>query len=129
MRLLELVLFFVVTAIGGEQLLTWSGWSQEPLLSVALLVFVGGGFLLGQLSSPPTSPSNVILSPNTFANRPAAGTAGQVYHATDSPLVSIDNGTSWDLWLPGHGKVTPPDVSDFSWDNQGTATANNTYGS
>jgi len=39
----------------------------------------------------------------------------------------VADGTNWKHFVGGHA-VTPPQLSDFSWVNQGTATAVSTYG-
>jgi hypothetical protein len=67
--------------------------------------------------------SGATISSGAYASLPAAGNAGNLYLPTDSPHSLIrDNGASWDHLLPGIGLVTPPDDSDFSWVNQGSAS-------
>ncbi len=72
------------------------------------------------------SGTNLILS-DTYANLPAAGTAGRLFTCTDCPYSPIiDNGSSWDHFLPGDGQVTPPAIGDFSAVN--SASGVTTYG-
>jgi hypothetical protein len=65
----------------------------------------------------------------TFANLPAA-TAGVVrYDFTDSPYShAISDGTGWHYFYPGFGEVERPILGDFTWVNQGSATADATDG-
>lgn len=42
----------------------------------------------------------VSISAGTYANRPAAGTAGSVYYSTDTNAWYYDNGTTWTLEAP-----------------------------
>lgn len=44
-------------------------------------------------------PSDVWLTPDILANRPAAGTAGRIFYATDVGKIYRDNGTIW-VYLP-----------------------------
>lgn len=62
-----------------------------------------------------------------FANRPAAGTAGRIYLATDADVLSEDNGTAWALFGPLF-QVTPPVTGNFTWQNQGTASISSAKG-
>lgn len=71
--------------------------------------------------------SDCFLS-GTYANLPAARDAGRVYLCTDSPFVLYNVGGEWIHTIPGCGIVTPPVLGDFTWVNQGSATAVSTYG-
>jgi hypothetical protein len=72
---------------------------------------------------------NIILTPNTYANLPAASLAGRIYYPTDSPYGPlIDDGSNWDHFLPLFGEATPPVDGDYSWANQGGASVSTTNG-
>lgn len=57
----------------------------------------------------------------------SAGTAGRLYFASDAPYLAFDDGSSVNYFGPVY-KMTPPVVGDFTWVNQGSATANNSNG-
>ena len=63
----------------------------------------------------------------TFATRPAAGTAGRIHLPTDSVIGAVDTGSAW---VPFYINplVTPPALSNWTWTNQGTATADESKG-
>lgn len=63
----------------------------------------------------------------TYASLPAAGVAGRKYYCTDSVYTMVDTGSEW-LHLIDDMIVTPPVLADFTWVNQDTATAVDTYG-
>lgn len=68
-------------------------------------------------------------SRGTYANLPAAGRAGRIYRATDNPFIYYDNGSSWDITLPGTAMDFNPNLSAFStWLNQDSATISTTNG-
>lgn len=46
---------------------------------------------------------DVILPPGLLAARPAAGSRGRLYYATDTALLYRDNGASWDQYAPAGG--------------------------
>lgn len=60
----------------------------------------------------------------TYANRPAAGTAGRLYLATDNPGVMYrDTGSAWQMYGSVIGPFTAPDITTFgTWVNQQNAT-------
>lgn len=80
----------------------------------------------GPAGSSGSAGSSDILS-DTYANLPAAGTAGRLFLPTDSIYILRDNGVSWDHWIGGI-KVKPPIDGDFAWINQGTATLETSHG-
>lgn len=63
------------------------------------------------------------LQGGAFADLPAAETDGRTYVADDAMMLLFDTGAKWKPWAPLM-PFTPPDDSEFSWDNQGTATVN-----
>lgn len=64
-----------------------------------------------------------------YSALPAAGTAGRIYTCTDAPSY-IDTGSEWLLIPPGTtiGIKKAGVATDFTWLNQGTATATNLTG-
>jgi hypothetical protein len=73
------------------------------------------------------SPSDTIITPDTVANLPAAGTAGRVFLPTDGVYLYRDNAATWDTWY-NNQKVVEPVLGDFAWINQGAATTDITKG-
>lgn len=68
------------------------------------------------------TPLDTAIARSTWATRGAAAVAGRLQLYTDAPYLGRDNGASIDL----HGPIwplTPPTLADFTWVNQGTATA------
>lgn len=66
---------------------------------------------------------SAVISRGTFASRPAAGSAGRLYYATDNGYIYRDNGSSWDLYSANSqqiltdttlGSATRFDVSSIS---------------
>lgn len=73
-----------------------------------------------------------INQEGTYASLP--GTTGQKtgyrYRQTDGPGYDWRfNGTIWVPWLSMFGKLTIPPSAGWTWDNQGSGTFSNTYGS
>jgi len=62
-----------------------------------------------------------------YASRPAASNAGDLFLPSDGFVLERDTGTAWVPWGPIFPMV-PPVLGDFTWVNQGTATADDTYG-
>jgi len=60
-------------------------------------------------------------SAGAYSSRSSAGTAGNLYLATDTPILSRDTGSVWQHFGPVF-PLTAPDDSQFSWVNQGSAT-------
>ena len=84
--------------------------------------------------------SNLPLSTGTFsggnstytdiyANRPATGTAGNLFFPSDGFTIERDTGGAWVPWGPLYKFTTQPIVSDFTWVNQGSGTATQEKGS
>lgn len=72
-----------------------------------------------------------VVSSGAFGSRPAAGTAGRLYLASDAPLLSYDNGSAWSNFQLGSPPLTvPPAVSTFTAINAGgrTTTSTDSYG-
>jgi hypothetical protein len=63
----------------------------------------------------------VIHRYETFASRPAAGTAGRLFLPQDGISAEFDNGTTWSPFGP-LWRWTPPVDGDYAWVNQGTAS-------
>jgi hypothetical protein len=58
----------------------------------------------------------------SFSALPSAGTAGRLYTATDTGLILLDNGSSWDkVWI-GDATPTPGTVPTTGWTALGLAT-------
>lgn len=57
-----------------------------------------------------------------YSGRPAAGQAGRLYLPTDGRFVDRDTGSSWESWGPLN-RMYRPALADFTWVNQGAATA------
>jgi hypothetical protein len=70
--------------------------------------------------------SELVLT-GLYNNLPSSGVVGRQYYCTDSPYHLVDDGSEWLHFVNGL-LVTPPDLGDFTWINQGTATATTTYG-
>lgn len=58
----------------------------------------------------------------TYANRPLQGQSGRTYYAIDQSMSYYDNGLSW-IGIGPTYVHNLPFISDFSWINQGGATA------
>lgn len=71
------------------------------------------------------APAGAGASSGLFSARPAAGLAGQLYRPTDvgSNKDYVDSGSAFRAWAPNIPLTKPPVVADFTWVNQGTATA------
>lgn len=64
---------------------------------------------------------------DTYANRPAAGTAGNIFFPTDGAAIYVDDGANWQAWGPMF-PLTPVPTTGWSWVNQGNATVSTAYG-
>lgn len=64
---------------------------------------------------------------DTYANIPAAGTDGNLFLPSDGEAIYRDTGAAWAPWGPIY-PFTEPVNGDFSWDNQGGASVDATYG-
>lgn len=58
-----------------------------------------------------------IIGRGTLAARPAAGTAGSLYYATDGPALYRDNGTTWDALTLASSGLTVEEVDGSPTDN------------
>jgi hypothetical protein len=76
--------------------------------------------------SPGSGGGDVTIG--AYGSRPAAGNAGAIYLANDGIMASIDNGVDWKLFGPVYALNMTKQVSDFTWVNQGSATAANSKG-
>lgn len=64
---------------------------------------------------------------DVFANRPAAGTAGDLFKSSNSPYECRDNGSTWDCWAFGIPSTVPDnsgysDLSGGAFDSVATTT-------
>jgi len=65
----------------------------------------------------------------TYANLPSSGMKkGDVYRCTDSVYEFRFDGTLWQPFIGGNAELVLPPTSSWSWDNQGSSTADSTYG-
>ena len=82
--------------------------SATPVFLMSVQVGAGGG---------------ISTNTGSIASLPAAGTAGNLYFATDSLYEALrDNGLTWDYFYRGM-KVTPPGGLTWAWNNQGSSVA------
>lgn len=61
-----------------------------------------------------------------YADRPDPGDAGRLFFPTDGHAIDRDDGQSpsaWHPWGPVFPLVRPPEVSNWTWINQGSAAA------
>jgi hypothetical protein len=82
-------------------------------------------FLKGNATwATPAGGGGTSVTAGVFASLPAAGTAGNMYFATDIDLVLRDNGTSWDrIHIGSEGGVpTAPPSSGWTTTTLGSAT-------
>lgn len=66
-------------------------------------------------------PSQMVLS-DIGANLPSSAYQGRMYLTTDSPVMCWDSGSAWSNFGPLF-PLTPPQLGNWSWANQGSATA------
>ncbi len=66
---------------------------------------------------------------DAIGSRPSAGVAGRLFIPTGGLLLQRDNGSTWDSYGPIYKMTQPPTLSNFTWANQGTATASDLDGS
>jgi hypothetical protein len=79
------------------------------------------------LASPQTAPpAGAATLSDTFAARPAAGTAGRLYLPTDGLSIARDSGASWMPWGPSFPLTAPPTGAAWSWLNQNGSTITET---
>jgi hypothetical protein len=57
---------------------------------------------------------SAVVGSGLAASRPAAGTAGRLYYATDTNAISRDNGVGWDAWELDWGQITTGVPSSFT---------------
>lgn len=65
---------------------------------------------------------------DTFANRPAASNAGDLFLPSNGFMIERDTGADWVPWGPIFPLTRPPAIATFTWINQETATAVETNG-
>lgn len=113
----------LVTSVAGNSFTADRGLEGTQVAAHDAGATVRHIFTAGALE---TKFSETILT-GPYNNIPAAGVTGRTYYCTDSPYMLVDDGLDW-IHFAGGYQVTPPDIADFSWVNQGTATAVSTYG-
>lgn len=81
-----------------------------------------------QIDSILFSPTSITVG--SFSDTPSSPNTGDLQVSDDSAIWQRYNGASWDALLPGRipGICTIPQVSNLTWENQGTATASNSTG-
>jgi trimeric autotransporter adhesin len=65
---------------------------------------------------------SAVIGHGLLSARPAAGTAGRLYYATDGPALYRDNGSSWDTLLTSGGTAAPVDATYVTRTANGTLT-------
>lgn len=84
----------------------------------------GGDSVLGVLTAGAIDQLRIDdCGADTVGNRPAAGVAGRLYLPTSGLAIERDNGSLWTPYGPLHKFTRGFQVSDFTWDNQGSAAA------
>ena len=66
-------------------------------------------------------PDSVTISSLSYADRPAASGAGNLFLPSNGFEVDRDNGSAWSPWGPLFPFTAPVD-GDFSWVNQTSAS-------
>lgn len=113
----------LVTSVSGDSFTASRGQEGTPTTAHDNGATVRHILTAGALT---TKFSEMVLT-GLYANLPAAGVSGRQYYCTDSPYSLVDTGSAWKHFINGF-YVTPPVIGDFSWVNQGTATASATIG-
>lgn len=115
----------LVTAISGNGFTVTRGIESTTPAYHAAGARVTLPLTAGAISQAITERTTIV---DVLANLPSPGIAGRQFHATDSPLMAIDTGTSWQ-YKCGAFCVTPPVDSGWSWVNQGVgASYTSAYG-
>jgi hypothetical protein len=65
----------------------------------------------------------MTISTGTYASRPAAGTAGNVYYPNDAWTSFVDDGSAWRPVIQGVAGVSPPAASNFTAINASATSA------
>lgn len=73
----------------------------------------------------PAGPAGSVTGTGTYAARPAAGTAGNLYLPSDGLSMTRDSGSAWVPWGPLFPLTAPP-TGSWSWVNQGSSTITET---
>jgi hypothetical protein len=113
----------LVTSVAGSDFTATRGVEGSPITEH----YNGAGIRHIVTAGGLTQAFNDRFLSGTYASLPPAGFAGRKYYCTDSPYTLIDNGVDW-LHFVNHCLVEPPVLADFTWENQSTATAVDTYG-
>lgn len=89
---------------------------------------LGTGLTMSGTTLNGSSASAFCLS-DTYANLPAAGTAGRLFYPSDGAGYHLrDNGATWDLWVNDYGPFNP-NLADFTtWVNQNSWTIDTAHG-
>lgn len=81
---------------------------------------------LENLESSGASASTIVIT-GTHAARPAASDDGRLYLPNNGIYIARDSGIAWANWGPIY-PLTQPILANFTWVNQGGATADDTHG-
>lgn len=76
----------------------------------------------------PLGAGGASITTDTYANIPAAGTAGNLFLPSDGYSEYRDTGAAWAPWGPLFPLTKPPAISTLTWVNQGAGTASETNG-
>lgn len=69
------------------------------------------------------TPDAVTAAKAAFASRPGVARAGNLFLPTNGYSAQRDTGSAWESWGPVYPLTKPPVAADFTWTNQGGATA------
>ena len=116
-----------VTTGGGGGSLTVAEADGTPSVSGVTSITVSNGTLTddggGAVTLTTSGGGGGSITSGTYASRPAAGTAGALYLATDVPMLYRDTGSTWERYPLREVIATqPPAASGFTGQNAGTAT-------
>jgi hypothetical protein len=70
---------------------------------------------------------DMTVTVGTVSELPESGNSGDMFFPTDGIYTYVHDGDEWKTWAFGF-PMTPPVLTDFTWDNQGTGTANDNNG-
>src|SRR5436190_22498956 len=107
----------LVTAVSGTTFTVTRGAEGTTAVTHADLASVDGIVTKGSLDALRSD----LISNGTFAGKPTTEIAGRLYLVNDGSYLLRDTGSIYETYGPIH-KFIPPDDSQFSWVNQGSAT-------
>ncbi len=71
---------------------------------------------------------STVITTAAYASRQAAAKAGRIFLPNNGFYLQRDTGSAWASWGPIFPMTPPPALSNWTWVNQGSATASETYG-